>query len=121
MSVAWELEVEEWRPRLYALPEHATTRIVQPAVSRRWRAGVVVIAAVAILLVLLALPIRSLGGSTLAQAAPAQGQEYVVKSGDTLASIAQQADPTRAASLAGRMADEIGSTTVVPGEHLFIP
>ncbi len=121
MSVAWELDVEEWRPRLYALPEQPAVRTIVPVVSRRRRAGVVVIAAVVVLLVLLALPIRSFGGSTLAQAAPAQGQEYVVKPRDTLASIADQADPAHAASLAGRMADEIGSTTVVPGEHLFIP
>ena len=52
--------------------------------------------------VLLALPIRSFGGSTLAQAAPAQGQEYVVKSGDTLASIAAQADPAHAVALTGQ-------------------
>ncbi len=76
---------------------------------------------VATLLVLLALPIRSFGGSTLAQAAPAQGQEYIVKSGDTLASIAAQADPAAAAAMTGRLADEVGSTAVVPGEHIYIP
>jgi LysM repeat protein len=73
------------------------------------------------LLVLLALPIRALGGSTLAQAAPSQGQVYVVKSGDTLASIAAQANPARAGALMQQLAREIGSNVVVPGEHVFIP
>ena len=88
---------------------------------RRVVVGVVVGALVATMLVLLALPIRSFGGSTLAQAAPAQGQEYIVKSGDTLESIAAQADPAHAAALTGRLAREVGSTAVVPGEHIYIP
>jgi hypothetical protein len=73
------------------------------------------------LLILLALPIRLLGGSTLAQAAPAQGQEYIVKVGDTLASIANRADPAHAASLTEQLARETGTNLVVPGEHIFIP
>jgi hypothetical protein len=82
---------------------------------------VVVAAFVVALLVLLALPIRSFGGSTLAQAAPAQGQEYIVKVGDTLASIADRADPAHAASLTGQLVRETGTSMVVPGEHIFIP
>ncbi len=85
------------------------------------RRRVVLAGVVVTLLVLLALPIRSLGGSTLAQAAPAHGQEYIVKAGDTLASIATRADPSHATSLAGQLAHEVGSTVVVPGEHVFIP
>jgi hypothetical protein len=82
----------------------------------------VVLAAVVVgLLVLLALPIRALGGSTLAQAAPAHGQEYIVKAGDTIDSIATRADPAHASSLAGQLAHQVGSTVVVPGEHVFIP
>jgi hypothetical protein len=85
------------------------------------RRRVVLGLAVATVLVLLALPIRAIGGSTLAQAAPAQGQEYIVKAGDTLASIATRADPARATSLSDRLAREVGSSVVVPGEHVFIP
>jgi hypothetical protein len=77
--------------------------------------------AVLILLVLLALPLRALGGSTLAEAAPARGQDYVVKPGDSLASIAAQVDRSDAASLTARLAAEVGSSVVVPGEHVFIP
>jgi len=118
MSVAFELEFEACRPRLYALPDQPARTAPSPRVRRR---RVVLGMAVATLLVLLALPIRAIGGSTLAQAAPAQGQEYIVKAGDTLASIATRADPSGATSLSERLAREVGSSVVVPGEHIFIP
>jgi hypothetical protein len=73
------------------------------------------------LLTLLALPVRVLGGSTLAQDPAAPGQEYIVKAGDTLGSIAAQADPVHRGSMVVQLARETGSTVVVPGEHLFIP
>jgi hypothetical protein len=76
---------------------------------------------VAVLLVLLALPVRAFGGSTLAQVAPAPGADYIVKPGDTLISIATRADPARARILTAQIAREIGSSVVVPGEHLHIP
>ena len=118
MTVAYELEFETYRPRLYVLPDQPARTAPSPRVRRR---RVVAAAFVAVLLVLLALPIRSLGGSTLAQAAPAQGQEYIVKAGDTLASIANRADPSHAASLVGQLTRETGTGSVVPGEHIFIP
>ena len=118
MSVAFELEFEACRPQLYALPDQPARTAPSPRVRRR---RVVLGATVLGLLVLLALPIRALGGSTLAQAAPSQGQVYVVKAGDTLASIAAQAAPTRADALTQQLAREVGSSVVVPGEHVFIP
>jgi len=127
MSVAWEIEFETfetfetYRPRLYVLPDQPARSAPTPLVRRGRMVGATAAAAVVALLVLLALPIRTLGGSTLAQAAPAQGQEYIVKAGDTLASIAREADPAHPAALAGRLAQEAGSTVMVPGEHLFIP
>jgi hypothetical protein len=118
MTVAFELEFEACRRRLHALPDRPARTAPSPRVRRR---RAVLVAVVLLLLVLLALPVRTLGGSTLAQAAPAPGQEYVVKSGDTLASIALRADPSHAPSLTGELAREVGSTVVVPGEHVFIP
>jgi hypothetical protein len=118
MTVAYELDFETYRPRLYVVPDQPVRTAASPQVRRR---RVLVGAVLAILLVLLALPIRALGGSTLAQAAPAQGQEYIVKAGDTLASIANRADPAHAASLSGQLARETGTGSVVPGEHIFIP
>jgi Tfp pilus assembly protein FimV len=118
MTVAYELDFETYRPRLYVLSDQPARIAPSPRVRRR---RVVVVAAVVTLLVLLALPIRAFGGSTLAQAAPAQGQEYIVKAGDTLASIATQADPAHAAALTGQLTRETGTGLVVPGEHIFIP
>ena len=118
MTVAYELEFETYRPQLYVVPDQPARTAPTPRVRRR---RVVVAAFVVVLLILLALPIRALGGSTLAQAAPAHGQEYIVKAGDTLASIANRADPAHAASLTGQLARETGTGSVVPGEHIFIP
>ncbi len=118
MTVAFELDFETYRPQLFVVPDHSAPVAPSPRVRRR---RVVVGAALAVLLVLLALPIRSLGGSTLAQAAPAQGQEYVVKVGDTMASIASQADPAHPAALARQLVNATGTGVVVPGEHIFIP
>jgi hypothetical protein len=118
MTVAYELDFETYRPRLYVMSDQPVSTAASPRVRHR---RLLVGAVLAILLVLLALPIRALGGSTLAQAAPAQGQEYIVKAGDTLASIANRADPAHAASLSGQLARETGTGSVVPGEHIFIP
>jgi hypothetical protein len=118
MTVAYELDFETYRPRLYVLPDQPARTAPSPRVHRR---RMVVGAVAVILLVLLALPIRSFGGSTLAQAAPAQGQDYIVKAGDTLASIATRVDPAHASSLTGQLARETGTSRVVPGEHIFIP
>jgi hypothetical protein len=57
----------------------------------------------------------------LAQAPPSKGQVYVVRAGDTLASIAAQANPAGAGMLTQELANEVGSSVVVPGEHVFIP
>jgi LysM domain len=123
MSVAFELESPAYcPPRLYVLPDLPARSAPTPPTVRRRRAALAAVAvAVAVLLVLLALPLRQLGGSTLAQAQPTPGQEYVVKSGDTLASIAARADRGDAAALTARLAREVGSTVVVPGEHIQIP
>ena len=118
MSVAFELDFEAYRPRLYAVPDQPARTAPSPRVRRR---RVVLGLVVLTLLVLLALPIRTIGGSTLAQAAPAAGEEYIVKAGDSLASIATRADPSHAAALSRQLASEVGSTVVVPGEHIFIP
>jgi len=118
MTVAYELEFETSRPRLSLVPDQPRPAGPSARVRRR---RIVLAATVVMLLVLLALPIRALGGSTLAQAGPAQGQEYIVKAGDTLASIATRADPAHAASMTAQLARETGTSLVVPGEHIFIP
>jgi Tfp pilus assembly protein FimV len=122
MSVAYELAFEASAPRLYALPDQPARLAPSPRARRRRVVVASVLAAfVLVLLTLLALPVRELGGSTLAQSPAAPGQEYIVKAGDTMGSIAAQADPAHRASMAVQIARETGSTVVVPGEHLFIP
>ena len=124
MSVACELAFEAYRPpsRLYALPDQPARVAPSPRVHRvRVVPSVAVAAFVLLLFVLLALPLRQLGGSTLAQDPPAAGQEYIVKPGDSLASIAERADPAHASSLAASLDREVGSSVVVSGEHIQIP
>jgi LysM repeat protein len=123
MSLAWDLEHSPsvTRPYLSLVTDSASERSASEQRSTRRLATVVVAVVAVVILVLLALPIRSFGGRTLAQTPPTVGQEYVVKAGDTLTSIARQADPGRASSLAARLAGESGAPVVVPGEHLFIP
>ncbi len=118
MSVAFELEYEACRPRLHLLPEQPL-RAARPVPLRLRR--LLVAAVVAVLLVLLALPIRAFAGSTLAAAGPAAGQTYIVKAGDTLTSIAQRTGTADVAALTAKLAAETGSRAVVPGEHLRIP
>jgi hypothetical protein len=120
VSVALELEYETFYPGLRVvpplppLPRRRPSRRVQ---HRRMILGLVVVT----LLVLLALPIRAIGGHPIAGSAPAPGQVYVVQNGDTLASIAHQVAPGQAGSMVERLAAEAGSSTIVPGEHLLIP
>ena len=118
MSVALELEYEAFHPRLRVVPE-PTERTGPSARVQRRRA--ILVAVVVVLLVLLMLPIRALGGKTIAGAAPTAGQEYVVRSGDTLASIAMRAGSANIAGMEHQLANEAGSTVLVPGEHLLIP
>ena len=74
----------------------------------------------------LALPLGGSGGGShtagSAAAAIAAGTTYTVESGDTLWSIAQRVDPSGdPRPLVERMAAEIGTYQVVPGEHVAIP
>jgi len=118
MSVAFELEYEAFHPRLQVVPAvPVRTRPSARVQRRRVILGVVVL----VLLVLLMLPITALGGRTITGSAPVAGQEYVVRSGDTLASIAARVGGGNVAGLERRLAAEAGSSVVVPGEHLLIP
>jgi hypothetical protein len=118
MSVACELEYEFLHPPLRLVADRPPRSATSVQVRRR---RVVLAAFVVTLLVLLTLPIQSFGGKTLAAATPTPGSEYVVRSGDTLVSIARQADAGDVAGMTRRLADQIGSTVLVPGEHLLIP
>jgi hypothetical protein len=118
MSVALELEYESFYPRLRVVPVPAER--TGPSVRVQHRRLILGAVAV-ILLVLLMLPIRALGGKTITGSGPVTGHAYVVRSGDTLASLATQVDSTDVAGMEQQLANELGSTVLVPGEHLLIP
>lgn len=97
-------------------------------VARRRR--LVAILGVSAVLVLLALPLQVLGGKTVTgQMAPGgvttglpDGSVYVVRSGDTLTSIAQRMNPSGdQAALVRALRMTVGSPVVVPGEHIVLP
>lgn len=95
----------------------ASTRVRR----RRMVAGLAVAGA----LTLLALPVTGLGGhpaSAQRSAAPVGGSTYVVQPGDTLWSIAAQADRNGSPrSLVQELASETGSENVYPGERIVLP
>jgi LysM domain len=99
------------------------------AAQRRRRRIVLATLAAGVVVLALALPIRALGTVTVSgQQTPggttaglADGSPYVVQPGDTLASIANRINPADATQLVRQMANEVGSHTIVPGEHLILP
>lgn len=76
-------------------------------------------------LVVLALPLRAVGGGSPAKPAgppTVAGHEYTVQSGDTLWSIATRMDPgADPRATVARLESETGSDTVVPGERIRLP
>jgi hypothetical protein len=118
MSVALEVEYEALYPRLTVVPDLPGRPGPSARVQRRRLVlGMVLV----VLLVALVLPISAPGGRTVAGSAPAAGQEYVVQSGDTLASVAARVGGGNVGGIEHQLAREAGSNVLVPGEHLLIP
>jgi hypothetical protein len=46
---------------------------------------------------------------------------YVVQSGDTIGSIAKNVNPVNPSYAQALLVRELGSSVVVPGEHVLIP
>ena len=98
-------------------------RLVQR--RRRALATLVVVSAFTIL----ALPGHTFGATTgsglstdLANSSVlASGMDYVVQPGDTLGSIANDVNPVNPSLARSLLAHELGSSVVVPGEHVLIP
>jgi hypothetical protein len=124
------------RPSVHTGADVADHRRARRSASvRRRRIGASV--AVVGLVTLLALPVSALAGhpaagSPGASVAPptpglplevqaGQGTYYVARPGDTLRSIAGRLDAAHATRLAARLASELGSGTIVPGEHIPVP
>lgn len=108
-----------------SLAERRQTRA--RALQRRRR--VLVGAVLAAALTVLALPGHTFGATDgaglsndLAGASVlASGESYVVQNGDTVASIARAMNPVDPSFARRLLVEELGSTVVVPGEHVLIP
>jgi hypothetical protein len=92
---------------------------------RRSLAALVVVSA----LTILALPGHTFGSTTgaglstdLASSSTlASGEDYVVQPGDSLSSIARDVNPVDSSLARSLLIHELGSSVVVPGEHVLIP
>jgi nucleoid-associated protein YgaU len=95
-------------------------QLSQPRVRRR---QIALLSVTLVCLVLLAGPIRALGGSSSpAVGSLSPGSVYTVKAGDTLWTIAQRLDPSGdPRSTVAQLATETGSDRIVPGEHIRLP
>jgi hypothetical protein len=80
-------------------------------------------------LTILALPGHTFGATTGAglstdladSSVLASGMDYVVQPGDTLNSIARDVNPVQPTLARSLLVRELGSSVVVPGEHVLIP
>jgi hypothetical protein len=99
------------------------TRVLQR--RRRVAAAMVFVGA----LTILALPGHMFGATTGAglstdlagSSTLASGMNYVVQPGNTVNSIAREMNPTNPSLARSLLVRELGSTVVVPGEHVLIP
>lgn len=111
----------------------APVRVLRPVQMRRStvrRRRIAVGVFSALVLLVLSLPIQALGGITsTGKLAPSgvvgglqDGSLYVVQPGDTVASIAHALNPTGdQAALQSKIRSIVGSSVVVPGEHVLLP
>jgi hypothetical protein len=113
-----------WRRDLppTSVPDRRRVRRSTPEVRRRR----VLLVAMGRLLLALALPLSGTGGNShpigSALAETGHPVAYTVQPGDTLWSIAERVDPAGdPRPLVARLASQLGSDTVVPGEHLVLP
>jgi hypothetical protein len=105
-------------------PRAPLRRTRRPSASAAVRRRIALALVVGSLLVLLALPVRALGGRPLAgHAVPLRaGTQYVVQPGDTLWSIATRLDPNGdPRPVVARLVAETGSEAVVAGERIRLP
>ncbi|MGC2486367.1 MAG: LysM domain-containing protein [Acidimicrobiales bacterium] len=109
----------------HSLSERRHARVRSRVRRNRFAAGVVLAVAIGILSV----PGHVFGATTGAglssdlatSSTLASGMEYVVQPGDTLNSIAREMNPVDPAQARGLLVGELGSSVVVPGEHVLIP
>ncbi|HEV3267210.1 MAG TPA: hypothetical protein VGZ68_02295 [Acidimicrobiales bacterium] len=109
-------------------PSLQSRRRQRARVLRRRRRVLVALVLVGALTIL-ALPGHTFGATTGAglstdlatSSVLASGTDYVVQPGDTLNSIARQVNPVQPSYARTLLERELGSSMVVPGEHVLIP
>ena len=123
------LESDEATPRAFREgPSLAQRRRVRARLrQRRQRLGATLVLVGA--LSVLAVPGHVFGATTGAglssdlatSSVLASGMDYVVQPGDTITSIAREMNPTDPTEARSLLVAELGSSVVVPGEHVLIP
>lgn len=115
------------RPTHVAAPL-AQRRAARARMLRRRRRTIVALVLLAGLVVLSlqtvafgGVPSAGLSDDLNSNAVLASGMTFVVQHGDTLHSIAVMIDPSDPARARAALVRELGSTVVVPGEHVLIP
>ncbi|MFZ1063320.1 MAG: LysM peptidoglycan-binding domain-containing protein [Acidimicrobiales bacterium] len=99
----------------------------QRMIQRRRRSAIALLLVIG--LVILAWPGHAFGGTTNTglptdvadSSVLAPGMLYIVQTGDTVTSIAAQINPVDPGLARQALVRELGSTYVVPGEHILIP
>jgi hypothetical protein len=130
-------EIESPRLRLVSIQVAEPLRIGRPLAARRAararmlrrRRRTLVALGLVIGLIILALPGAAFGGVTGAglpgdlanSSVLASGMVYVVHPGDNVNSIAAMMNPVDPAAARRDLVRQLGSSVVVPGEHVLIP
>jgi len=121
------LEESEWSLLDVRQGADVTSRRLRRARHQVRRRRVAVATLLVVLLVALALPLSELGAkpaTTVPAFASVDGAKvtYVVQPGDDVQTIAERFSSGRSASVVARELEaELGTTAVVPGEHIAVP
>jgi hypothetical protein len=113
-------------PTLFVVPDRARSTRTRCRVSPEVRRRRTLLAAAGLLLIALALPLGGIGGNShptdSALAGNGHPVAYVVQPGDSLWSIAHRVNPSGdPRPLVAKLAAQVGSDTVVPGERIVLP
>jgi hypothetical protein len=113
-------------PTLVVVPDRTWSTRTRRRVSPEVRQRRTLLAVAGLLLLALALPLGGTGGNSHAAGSALAGNghpvAYVVQPGDSLWSIAQRVNPSGdPRPLVAKLAAQVGSDTVVPGERVVLP
>jgi hypothetical protein len=102
-------------------PKLAERRAQRLRVLQRRRRVVAALSLGLVATFLILSPAPAGSGALSSSSALSAGQTYVVQGGETLSTIARLVNPEHPSIAYSALRKEIGSTVVIPGEHLLIP